>query len=405
MRAYPSFVTDHAFYSMDSGQDIQAQQAGMLKNLKSVFDLTTRSYDSMDDMVRDYLNAGLEIFGLETGIVSRIENSTYTVVDVVSNQDVIKKGDVYPLEGTYCQEVYSCSRVLGFPHVGALPFMKEHPVYVNLQLESYLSAPIEVDEKLYGTLNFTSTQIRKNGFSEHERDLIVLMSRAISSFILLRERESKILETNKTLLKFVGFVAHDLRNPLGAIKGMADAGCKDDVPRQRLENIIRRIKSISELTIEFVHSILELSALGTGKIEVVKKEVDLSDVINTSVELLEDIVESRKSKIILKLKEVITVQADTSLLVQVFTNLLMNAIKYSEAGRDIVVTVSKERGGVRISIDNYVCEEAINRMSESERYRSVGFGLEIAKEIVSAHQSELIVEEKNRLFSASFILV
>lgn len=407
MPDYPAFINDVHFYQMHEGQHIQLQQAAMLNNLKKVFALTTKTYDSFDDLVRSYLVLGSEIFGLETGIVSHIVESIYTVMDVISNQDVIKRGDQYPLEGTYCREVYSSNQVLGFPCVGELPYMKDHPVYVNMKLEAYLSAPILVDNKLYGTLNFTSTQPRQNGFSEHERDLIILMAQAIGNFILLRDRENKLQGTNKRLKQLVGFVAHDLRNPLGAIQSMAKLGLKPGTKPDRRIALLEKMLYVSTMTLEFVHSLLELSALGTGKIETIKAPVLLKEIIKSSCEAVEELSHSKQTQIVFDVGQQLIVLVDKVLIIQSLTNLLINAIKYSPEGSDIVFSFVTKGEQVRVSLKNQKHEsnnETENYQSE-QRYRSVGFGIDIASEVISAHDSELQLEETDEFFTASFLLL
>ncbi|MFL0809365.1 MAG: GAF domain-containing sensor histidine kinase [Agarilytica sp.] len=403
MRTYPEFVENSAFYQMDSKKDANEQQAAMLANLKECFILTTRSYKGLDELVRVYLKAGLNIFGFETGIVSRIESDTYTVVDVVSNQDVINKGDQYPLEGTYCSEVFQCGKVLGFPHVGELSYMKEHPVYVNLHLESYLSAPIKVDGEIYGTLNFTSTQKRESGFSEHERDLIVLMANAIGNFLLIRDRENKLNESNTQLKKLVGFVAHDIRNPVGTILSFAKMGLRDSTPTKRIPQLFESIERLSNLTLDFVASVLEISALGTGKIQAQLEAHPLSNLFTDAIASLEDLIQTEGSSIDLKLDEA-SVIADANLLIRAVTNLLMNAIKYSPHNSQIFVKTEISNDSLLISIINTIDDGAPGSDSLESRYQSVGFGLEIASEILQAHDSELRLEKSNSEFTASFKL-
>ncbi len=403
MHDYPSFVDDVAFYNMHDGANVETQQAAMLNNLKTVFSLTTESYESFDDLVRTYLSAGRKIFGLETGIVSRIKDDVYTVVDVVSNLDAIQPGDEYPLEGTYCREVCKGRKVLGFPRVGELMFMKDHPVYVNLKLEAYLSSPIEVDGELYGTLNFTSVTPRKNGFSEHERELIVLMSKAIANFIILRDRESKLQKANKKLKQFVGFVAHDLRNPLGAIQTLSKLAAKSNTTAERMASIMEKIQRLSSVTIEFVHSVLEVSALGTGKLEASLHEVKLEEVLAFTLESLEELANLYESKIDVSFGRYL-VLADQHLLSQALVNLLANAVKYSPPQSVVKVTAVEKQSQLVISIENNIfCGEQDSK-SDHARYRSVGFGMEIAQEVIKAHGSKLVIDHNDASYKVSFVL-
>ncbi len=400
---YPAFVPDNEFISMHASQSEDQLSAAMLANLKQVFRMTTKHYAELDQLVAATLDAGIQIFDLETGIVSRIEGDQYTVLDVVSPLEVIERGSVFELEGTYCNEVFCSGRVLGFPVVGNLPYMQDHPVYQNLKLEAYLSAPIWIDGVIYGTLNFSSRQPRHHGFSEHERDLITLMAEAIANFVLIRDRENKLQEANKNLKKFVGFVAHDLRNPIGGISSFAALASAPKVAEERRNLALKRISTLSNTALELVHSVLELSALGAGKITPSMDTLRLRDCIAEAISATEELASSKSMTIAYTEFESDTVMADPTLLKQVLINLLMNAIKYSPKESRIQVTHSVEQNAISTSIKNST-QHATADETIADRYKSVGFGLDIASEILSAHASELMIEESELQYCASFQL-
>ncbi|VUD66700.1 Signal-transduction histidine kinase senX3 [Thalassocella blandensis] len=404
MHSYPHFVDDVSFYQMDNDKSRLEQQEAMLKNLKSVFNIANQTYKDLQLIVRDCLRAGIEIFGMETGIVSRIEGHDYTVMDVVSNSDTIKKGDVFPLVGTYCHEVFQSGSVLGFPHVGALEFMLDHPVYVNLKLEAYLSSPIEVDGALYGTLNFTSSSEREFGFSEHERDLIRLMANAIGNFISLRERDDKLQAMNNQLKKFIGFVAHDLRNPLGAMQSMAKMGLRPNAPAERIPKLFERINVSATLALEFVHNILELAALGTGKIKPNIQLVKLNEILQATLHQIEDLCQSSENTVQIDVPDGLEVAVDKGMFIQIFANLLTNAIKYSPAGEGVLVKSEEHAQGKMISVVNKIDVDVPEVDIYSDIYRSFGFGLDIVSEILDAHHSSLNLSDSENIFTASFIL-
>lgn len=402
MNIYPEFVENSLFYKMHGEQDTEAQLAAMLNNMKSVFNLYHQNFDTFDELVKTYIQAGLRIFSLETGIVSHIQEDVYTVVDVVSNIDVINRGDVFPLQGTYCREVYESQEILGFPCVGKLLYMKNHPVYENLKLEAYLSAPIYFDHKLYGTLNFTSTEPRTHGFSQHEREMIALMASAIGNFLILRDREEKLQQVNHNLKKFVGFVSHDLRNPLASIYSQAKMGSKAGVSIDRKKIILDSIANVSGLAIEFVHSVLNLAALGTGKITIKRTQCMLKDIIGSSIKSLEDLRNKKVNNIVVDPKSDIYVDSDPSLLNQFFVNLFSNSLKYSPNESDILVSVIECDQWVTIEVSN--SKSPVSIPVGDKRYNSVGFGLDIAKEIIHAHGSELLVGDDSEKFLVRFKL-
>jgi len=73
--------------------------------------------------------------------------------------------------------------VVSYPHVGNDPEMCKHPVYLNAKLESYIATPLYVNDKPFGTLNFSDTKIREEGFNDYHIELIILMGAALGAAI------------------------------------------------------------------------------------------------------------------------------------------------------------------------------------------------------------------------------
>ena len=125
---YPRFVNSQTYYSIDKSKSDIDQLVNLTEILKKINILTTSNFDSFDELIQKFLSTGVRIFGLEFGIVSKISGDDYIVCNAVSPGDVIKKGDVFTLEGTYCREVFKSKQIIGFPHVGELEELKGHPV-------------------------------------------------------------------------------------------------------------------------------------------------------------------------------------------------------------------------------------------------------------------------------------
>jgi len=127
-----------------------------------------------------YLKKGLSILGLEYGIISRVKDGQYKVIDVVGPDESIVKGFEAPLGDTYCAEVISKEKTVVFDNVGEHPVMCSHPVYVNMKLESFIGTPIIVGGEVFGTLNYSSRVIKKNRFSDVEVKFVEILSQTIS---------------------------------------------------------------------------------------------------------------------------------------------------------------------------------------------------------------------------------
>ncbi len=166
-------------------------------NLKHLHRINTTKYPNFAALFADCLKTGCEIFGLSTGIVSQIEDSIYTIRAVRSNLP-LETGAEFELKNTYCTAVVKDRSTIAYGHVGEMETMQTHPVYQNLKLESYIGTPIWVRGKIYGTLNFSDTKIRKD-FQPQERELIELMAQSIGRFIEAWEIETERQQTEAAL--------------------------------------------------------------------------------------------------------------------------------------------------------------------------------------------------------------
>lgn len=399
---YPEFVPDEQFFTLHEDLKPEQQLQGLADNIKHIHHLSTESFDSFTILIDQYLRAGLEIFDMETGIVSHITDRQYTVDAIISPLDAIQTGDQFDLQDTYCREVIATHRVIGFPHVGEHEDMCLHPVYQNLKLEAYLSAPIWVKENLYGTLNFTSRRPRLHGFSEHERDLIAMMANAIGNFLLLQSNEENLKNSNEQLKLFIGYVSHDLRNPLGVIKNMSKMGNKHTDEGSRARDIFQRIEKNSDNALELVSSILDISALGTGKIIIVPERCNLADLLQEAIAMAEPIAELQGQHFCNNLVEPLIISADPGRLSQVFSNLINNACKYAPAKSHIEINAEITPPVATISVSNTVADHFDN--DAESLLPSTGFGLQIVRELLSAHDSKLQCTQVDQNFTAEFSL-
>lgn len=116
------------------------------------------------------MELGLAAFELDIGIVSKIEGNDYTIVNVVSDDNRFKAGSVFDLQSTFCESTVLAGRALAYHHA-AKSELSVHPCYRNTGLESYIGAPIKVNDAIVGTINFSSPKISQ-AFSFKDREKI-----------------------------------------------------------------------------------------------------------------------------------------------------------------------------------------------------------------------------------------
>jgi len=124
------------------------------------------------------LKAGLDALDLETGIFSEINGTDYTIRQVNSKMgEIFSAGDKFELCDTYCAAVAKEDKTVTYIQVGIIPEMILHPVYVAVQLESYIGSPIhDNDGKVTGTVNFSSHMVRDKEFDNSEIELVAQMA-------------------------------------------------------------------------------------------------------------------------------------------------------------------------------------------------------------------------------------
>lgn len=400
---YPNFIEDSEFLSMNTEATKVEQISALAKNLNIVHSLTTDSYKDFDELILKYLKAGLKVFNMKIGIVSKIEDNNYTVCNALSPEGSLNKGDEFSLEGTYCREVFKSKQVIGLPHVGNLTAFKDHPVYINMKLESYISAPIYVNNEIFGTLNFSSTEKRKYGFSESEKSFISLMARSIGNFIAIDLKEKELIKSNNRLKKIVGFVAHDLRNPLGSIISFADLL---EVEGKENKEILGYIEQTANHGMEIVKTILEMAAIGTGKVELNFSNFNLSLVLNNSNKKYLNLYKKKNIKLDIDCDEDLICYGDSLRLEQVFTNLFSNFAKYVPENSTASVKAVLVEGKIDISFSNErdCLSDSGFKINTYDELSSTGFGHDIIREILKLHNSKAIINSTDKMFIFSFRL-
>ncbi|MFC1563276.1 PAS domain S-box protein, partial [candidate division KSB1 bacterium] len=168
-------------------------------NITKLHKVITKNHKNYEGLFGEYLQAGLEIFNLHTGIISNIVKDKYYIRSVVSNLDFLKSGMEFELCDTYCELVVKEDMTIAFNSAKAIAESKIHPITPNEYFESYISAPIYVNGKIYGTINFTSKEKREKEFQLAEYKMIELMSESIGSFITRERIESVKNDIEKAL--------------------------------------------------------------------------------------------------------------------------------------------------------------------------------------------------------------
>jgi signal transduction histidine kinase len=215
--------------------------------------------------------------------------------------------------------------------------------------------------------------------------------------LLERERTARAdaEEANRAKDEFVTIVAHELRTPLTAIvswsAAMSDARLGPALASRALEAIRRN----ATLQARVIADLVDLSRLGRGRLALQLDAVDLCGVVTAAVEALTVTATSRGIKVVADLSATYPrVYGDAARLQQVVGNLLGNAIKHSDCGTSVSVTldavgstarivVTDEGHGIAPELLPHVFEPY--RQGEGGESSGLGLGLAIVRQLVELH--------------------
>jgi PAS domain S-box-containing protein len=230
-----------------------------------------------------------------------------------------------------------------------------------------------------------------------------------------KSAERKLAEADRRKDEFIATLAHELRNPLAPLKTCLHlirmTGYDSQrIARSTLEMMERHVNHLTRL----VEDLLDLSRLTHGTIELKKERVSLGDVVSDALEIVTPLVESKGHRLDLTLPQNLTVIGDRTRLVQVVSNLLNNAAKFTPSRGLIRLSVRRQGNQVDICVaDNGVGiatdeQEAVfgmfNRLRPpgSGTETGMGIGLSLVKHLVSLHDGTIMVHSDGPGLGAKF---
>ena len=213
-----------------------------------------------------------------------------------------------------------------------------------------------------------------------------------------KQAEEQLREADRRKSEFLAVLAHELRNPLAPLRnGLYTLQLRSDTDPTVSETVSMMDRQMTHL-VRLVDDLLDMSRITSGKLELRRQKVLLTEVLGTAVEASRAFIEAHRHELVLDLRGGdLWVDGDPDRLAQVFSNLLFNSAKYTERGGRITLTLERENGETVVTVqDNGIgmqpsaFEEVFDMFSQVRSHEALamdglGIGLSLVRTLVQRH--------------------
>lgn len=254
----------------------------------------------------------------------------------------------------------------------------------------------------FRTFVFTSAVVSITGLLAVMLLLIFLSGRIVKPFSENYEKQKQ----------FITDAGHELKTPLTIIDADAEVLEMDIGENEWLGDIRMQTKRLAQLT----NSLIQLSRMEEQP-QVEKIEFPLSDLVEETVETFHALAKTQNKNLTSRIQPMLSMKGDEKAIRQLVTILLDNAVKYSDDGGKIELTLEKQKNLIRLSVFNTaesVPKESLAHLfdrfyradqSRNSRTGGYGLGLSIASAVAAAHKGRIQAatqDERSLLIMVSF---
>ena len=235
---------------------------------------------------------------------------------------------------------------------------------------------------------------------QNEEPVAIILFRDITSEHEINEMKNDVFNA----------IAHDLRAPILGIQGYLMVLEEGNLPKEEQNRILKAISNSSQMLVGLVENILDISKLERGLLVLNKTTFDLNKMLQGIIATLEPLAKQKDLYLQTDCQTSATIYADKNLIERLFTNLISNALKFTDKG-GVKITVKQYGSDYKITVQDTgigMAQEELPKIFKKyhqadRNVNGYGLGLTIVKQIAEAHKGQIeVTSELNK--GTSFIV-
>jgi|Deesub1362A_J573_1020465.scaffolds.fasta_scaffold00956_8 hypothetical protein len=324
----------------------------------------------------------IRVFTEKTTITSPHGEKGYTFIIQTAESLEEVYGFLHSLRNTI---LYSLPLVIGLFIAGGVVIL-----WTSLRPLRHFSA--EVSKITRQSLN---RRLREERVSRELRELAGTFNRTLDSI-------EKAFNIER---RFISDASHELKTPVSVIKSYCEIYMRRQRPGEEYREALSVIYEHTKRMDSIIEKLLLLSRLEEGRLPMKMERLSLREVVEKALSLLRPSIEVKAMGVRVMADGECYVNADREYLVEVFVNIIDNAVKYSENGGEIGITIRRDGDQARVDVEDKgvgIPQDEVERIFQrfyrvettGSGQRGTGLGLSIAKEIIEAHRGRIGVNSR-----------